>query len=539
MGKIEQWALDLKQEGTEIKKIGEKYYLYTAPTTRYSKEDKKPHKVPGKYIGRLVEGFGLLKKGERESAIRGKVSAQVRLDSHAVYGLAATVPTLFIKEVKRLKKWFGDDWQSMVAFSEIRLGYHCPMKDMSEHWAHDYLGTAFTDAHMSDDALSPLLRRVGANRAAIAGYLSDTPCTWDTIAFDGTDIFSKSKNIGISKLQKTKQGSFDTVFNIMFAFSLGMNMPIFYKLFRGNIKDVKSFLLTLIEAGYRSVIILADKGFYSEDNIKELDTLELNYVIPLRRDCSMIDYTPTVEDIPAKDAHIFQYNGRKIFGYKQSPDQDHDVYLFLDPDMRDDEASAMRKRIEDTDGASDGQSEDDKNSWDRYRELHRRMGTIAFLVPRKMEERLQREKKKAEEEAKAKRRKNAKENEKKTEEEQKPIVTPKFVYGCYKKRGAVEEEIDVYKNFLHADRTYMQDAEAEEGWTFLNFVSLQWYYRILNQLEKSKVDDKYSCRAAISFLCEVEKGKINGEWHNFPLTGKETELFDALGLSWDAKIDIP
>ena len=119
------------------------------------------------------------------------------------------------------------------------------------------------------------------------------------------------------------------------------------------------------------------------------------------------------------------------------------------------------------------------------------------------------------------------------------IVTPEFVYTRYKKRGCVEEEIDVYKNILEADKTYMRDEEALEGWTFCNFVALQWYYRIQNRLDGSGLGGRYSCSSTISFLNEVIRAKVNDEWMDFPLTNKEQKLFNALGLSSEQEFVFP
>ena len=49
--------------------------------------------------------------------------------------------------------------------------------------------------------------------------------------------------------------------------------------------------LCVKELGVDHVIFIADKGFFSQDNIDLLDQQNLQYIIPLRRNNPLIDYT--------------------------------------------------------------------------------------------------------------------------------------------------------------------------------------------------------------------------------------------------------
>ncbi len=157
---------------------------------------------------------------------------------------------------------------------------------------------------------------------------------------------SQSKKMTYTKFRKMKSGGWGMVYNIMMVFSVGDNMPSFYKVFRGSIKDVKSFLMTVREAGYTNVIIIADKGFLSEDNLKELDDLEMCYILPLGRNSSKIDYSLTRDSSLGEGGVAFTYSGRTIFGYRRELDAEHYLDLFLDTNMREEEARGYRERIQ-------------------------------------------------------------------------------------------------------------------------------------------------------------------------------------------------
>src|SRR3972149_3278362 len=57
-------------------------------------------------------------------------------------------------------------------------------------------------------------------------------------------------------------------------------------------------------------------------------------------------------------------------------------------------------------------------------------------------------------------------NEKKTAED---------IYAAYKSRTNVESMFDAMKNVVEADKTYMQNDKAMEGWMFVNHIALQCY----------------------------------------------------------------
>jgi hypothetical protein len=103
---------------------------------------------------------------------------------------------------------------------------------------------------------------------------------------------------------------------------------------------------------------------------------------------------------------------------------------------------------------------------------------------------------------------------------------PGEVCADYKTRGEVETMIDALKNVADADRTYIQDEDALEGWVFINLIALKWYYAILNLLKKHKLDSKYS---PTDFI-RLKKVKINNEWHDAEITRKTKDLLETLNI---------
>ena len=92
----------------------------------------------------------------------------------------------------------------------------------------------------------------------------------------------------------------------------------------------------------------------------------------------------------------------------------------------------------------------------------------------------------------------------------------------------VETAFDTFKNTLEADRSYMQNDQALEGWMFINYIALLAYWRILKLLVKKELLSKFSIKDILIHLSYIKKIRINGQWHLAEITNKTKKLFDKL-----------
>ncbi|MEJ5265849.1 MAG: hypothetical protein WHT29_11085, partial [Bacteroidales bacterium] len=111
-----------------------------------------------------------------------------------------------------------------------------------------------------------------------------------------------------------------------------------------------------------------------------------------------------------------------------------------------------------------------------------------------------------------------------------PDRSAEDVYSYYKVRGNIETMIDAFKNTLEADTSYMQDEQAFNGWMFINFIALQWYYQIYQLLVREKLLKRYSPADIFDILKEIRKIKIGGNWVLAEITKSTKELLDKIKL---------
>ena len=110
-------------------------------------------------------------------------------------------------------------------------------------------------------------------------------------------------------------------------------------------------------------------------------------------------------------------------------------------------------------------------------------------------------------------------------------ITPKEIYIKYKSRMEVETVFDMYKNLLHADKSFMQSDSAFESWTFINHISCIMYYQIYNLIQSHDKLSTVSPRELLLKLSRVYKLKINNEWLCAEIPSSFSKLFNSLEIT--------
>ena len=473
------WALACKRKGTELRFIHGRYYLYEV-TSKWNPEKKRSMKITGKLLGTITETDGFVESEKERLRKQQLIVESIQIKE---YGITSAINALFGDTINALKQHFPDSWQRILCLAYGRLIYRSPLKNMAFHYSNSYLSEQYCGIDLSSKSLSYFLRALGEDRQKIVEFCRSFRVSEDCILFDGTDILSHSEQMELPKFSRSKLGTYDDMMNLMCIFSVKLQEPVYYRLLPGNIKDVSAFKLCLQESGVKDAIIIMDKGFASQGNIEELENNELKFIIPLHRNNGLISY----EKIQGGDKSLFdgyfKYEGRYIWYYTVSVDEKKSVIVFLDDELRSREQKDYLDRIE---------KKLVDYSIDKFHEKQYRFGTLAII--------------------------------------QNTGKVPADVFADYKTRGDVETMIDALKNIVEADRTYMQNEQALEGWMFINMIALKWYYTLLNLLKKNKLNKKYSPMDFLLFLSEIKKIKINSQWYDAEIIKNTRDLLKSLNI---------
>ncbi len=271
------------------------------------------------------------------------------------------------------------------------------------------------------------------------------------ILIDSTAIFSRSANISTLELGHNANDIHIPQINLMTLFSSTRTMPTFIRILPGSIRDISAMEATINMVGVEKCVIVADKGFFSSDNIKKMKKKHLSYIIPLKRNSSLIPEG-------GEFSGVFLYDGKPVKYWKH----DNYVYIYEDPVLRSEEDKDYLIRIN-----------ENKCSREHYYKTQGNFGKLYLLSDLNEE--------------------------------------PERMCMLYKQREYVEYAFNVFKNDLEADRSYLRDDRMIFVYVFLNLLSLYLHFQILNMIKgKYSVRDVLLILSRIK-VNDLGKEEILGE----------------------------
>lgn len=471
------WATRHRVPGTELRNINGKYYLY-AVSSIYDPIKKRARKVTGQILGKITQKEGFIKSDKTQ--LREKASAGFDVGQLSIkeYGFTSFIENHTGSISEHLQKYFPKHWEMIIIMAYCRMAFHSCIKSMPLHYHKSFLSERF-NITLTDKKVSLCMRELGQMREKVSDYMRSFIKPSDYILFDMTNIFSSSGQIALAKEGYNSDLIYDRQINLLYLFSPSLNQPVYYRLFPGNLREVKAFATCLKESGINDAVIIADKGFYSRSNIENLDNHGLNYLIPLRRNNALIRY----ELLQKKGSSYFRFNNRIIW-YESYQEDGYNIVLYHDGELRQQEEKDYLNRIE---------THPEKYSIEEFHQRQTRFGTIAILNKLKIES------------------------------------DPEQIYNSYKSRGAIELVFDGLKNIIKGDVTYMQNEDALNGWMFINHITLQWYYLIYAKLKENNLLKKISVTDMVTHLKEIRKARINGNWVLEPVVKSTLQILEKAG----------
>ena len=426
----------------------------------YDPVKKKGKKKTGALLGKITEDGGFIQSSKKILLEKAGNSVDYSKITIREFGFTNFLEH-YCKDIsEKLKVHFPQYHKLIINMAYCRLVYNSPINRMPIHIQKSMLSMGEKEGFYPKK-ISDALTNIGIDRKSCVNYMTSFVTKGEHILVDMTNMFSSSEKMYYAKEGYNSDMVFDTQINLMYIYSPTLQQPLFYRLLNGNMREVKGFKMCLEESGIKDAILIADKGFYSKANIAHLKDNKLQYIIPLKRDSALIDYTLFNE----QTNDYFKYEERMIWMASYTI-EGVEVKLFRDDKLKTQEQKDYLQRIE---------SQIEGYTRDKFNQKLNQFGTFALVS-----------------------------NLKNTE--------VKEIYVKYKSRNAIEVMFDGVKTILKADKTYMQKEETLNGWMFINHIALQWYYIIYSILAEKKLLSKYSVKQFITELAEHRKVRINDNW---------------------------
>ena len=486
---LPQWVLKFKEPKTEIKAIKSGYYKY-AVEYKYNAQKKRTDKITGVLLGKITENEGFVPSDKNKLRTEKIKSNQIDIKNFGLYHLFTS---LMKEEMVSFEQFFPKETcQVLFAFAMFRWAYNSPIKRAPYYYNHDFCSQVFGKKSVDDSLVSDTLKSVGEQRTAVVDWMKSLLGTSESkyieqfVMMDSTHLVSKSELLTVNAKGYNPNFDFDKQVRLMYLFAAGTQQPVYYRLINGNITDIKSMALCVEEMNIQNVIYIADKGFYSKNNIAMMKTQNLQYIIPLQRNNTLINYKPLQKANFKSNLSYFIYQNRIIWHYNYR-NEGEDFITFLDEGLRAKEESDYVARISSLPAT---------HSKEKFEQKLNSFGTLTFTYDILSDK------------------------------------TPQEIYEAYKQRNEIETIFDAYKNFLKADVMYMQNRYVLEGWLTANFIAMIAYHKLYIRLKEANKLSKHSPKDIIELSKSIYKLNINNEWKTSEISKKSQDLFKNIKIDY-------
>jgi len=452
---VRDWLEEQRRKGEkclEVKKIGTNYYVYRS-TTYWDKKEKKRRKR-SEYVGKLTQE-GLIVKREKKVTVKQ-------------YGNALLLHYAMKDLIPMLKAF--DSWKEIYALALTRVVGYTPLKRVKAVWEKLYLDIK---PNLNPKKLSEVLKEVGLNREA-QNAVFRALMNGKHFVYDLSVVFTRS-SINLAETGYNKDRIHVPQINLALLCSM-KGLPAMIRTLPGSVRDITSLYNTVeeIRASFDSkLILILDRGFFSQEAIDFLLDKDFSFVIPARRNSKLYEISVDLNE------HFF-YRDRLIKAGKA--ERRYYLYLFEDVTLRAEEEVNLYRMLD--------EGRISKEELDRRLE---RTGKI--LLVSDMD------------------------------------AKPEEIFLMYKQRVSVEKAFDAYKNLLHADRMYLQSDEAVFGHIFTSFLALYGYCRLQQMLRNAGLLNKVSPLDLLEEFSKVYMVRIGEKEIMSEVPKKVRELDEKLDLN--------
>lgn len=431
----------------QLRHISGGWYVQQA-TSVWDKEEQKPKKITT-HLGTITEDGEFIPKTPQQSIPETNRELFEYANGQLAYAL--------IEDVHETLLEFTPYAEELIAMAIVQAIDPKPLRLHDDRWNRLYLSHQH-NVRMGRNHLSTVLKHVGEGKGWWHEFF-DTLHDNELLLYDLSTIFTYSKSIKRAEKGYNPDNNYQPQLGTILAFSTASDLPTAVDVFWGSMKDITTFKEFLDLLDPSDVGFIVDRGLFSQELIGEFQETGINYVVPLRKNSTLID----LRWLHWQDAFI--YRDRGIRWARRHTDLGT-LYLFDDPAVGGEEEQALLRR-----------NARGELTQEEYEEQKKQAGIIPLLSDL---------------------------------DEPGPTI-----YDLYKGRHDVELAFDAMKNHLDADKTHLQSDEAVRGYFFMTFLALRIYFGVLNRLREEDLTDELSVEEVFFHLSKVERILGPGERDSF------------------------
>ena len=461
----------------------------------------------------------------------------------------------FFKEISKilgltkiLKKNFPENYKDILYLSFFKITqkeayYLYPL------WYEEFYVSE--ESYMSSQIISNLLSEIGSNEIGVERFLAE----WikenrngsNSVMFDITSISSYGSGNEFLDYGYNRDGENLNQVNLGILSqsikkdkSLSLNfgcLPLGYRIYPGSITDVtslKNIIKISNEYNLNLKCFVLDKGFYSQENVKDLACNGLSYIVPMSFSTSLSkDLVRSLDEKITSPESFFKLNGNTYFYAKKDIEIGYTkcvAHVYLDKQRRTAQESTMTIKICDFEERfakkkfkSNMECEDyiqetlkcpkkffksfKKGKYfyierdiESLRRETEKMGVIILLTPTGFK------------------------------------ITRDEILNLYRSKDNIEKTFDSLKNDIKEKRNRTHSLRNMRGSLFISFISLILISRVDHVMKEKKLYEKFTKSEVYKILDQLKFYKLANETEILgELSGKQKSIFSAFKISKDIK----
>jgi len=478
------------------KKDGNNIYVYE--TVSYWDKEKKQSRQKRVYLGVKDP-----ETGQINTPMKSRIP-KFSKDYGNIYFLEQICKRYKLDKI--LSDCFEHDFREIIALGFLDICEENP------HYIFPYwyeLSNLQNTRIMSPKQISEFMETLGKDEESREKFIK----TWvksvnkkeGGLFFDITSISSYSKEFELSEYGYNRDLESLPQINIGVLYSQETQLPLSYRIYQGSISDVstlKKEIKHIKELGVKQSILILDRGFYSQKNIKGLVNEKLDFIIgmPMTSNLSkeiIEKYYEKIADIE----NAFLIEDAVIYGTKEKVEidgEEFEVFIYLDEKRKESEKENLIRKIiemEEKIGSTKISCMED------YEGLFakRWSGLTDLLNVQIKDKAVEITRNKNQIAAKSKRYGmmmilTSKKN-----------INQKDLLLLYRQRDYVEKYFDIIKNETDGDRLRSHKKEMIEGRLFVKFITSIIFSAIYAEMRKNDLLKKYTVK---EMLYELKKLRI-------------------------------
>ena len=513
-------------------------HIYVYEISSYWDKEKKQSRQKRVYLG---------KKNKSTGKVIKKKSPPTPTSSRSVGSIH------FFKEISKilgltkvLKKNFPENYKDILYLSFFKITqkeayYLYPL------WYEEFYVSE--ESYMSSQIISDLFSEIGSNEIGVESFLSE----WikenrnglASVMFDitsissygsGNDFLDYGYNRDGENLNQVNLGILSQSIKKDKSLNFG-GLPLGYRIYPGSITDVtslKNIIKISNEYNLNLKCFVLDKGFYSQENVKELACNGLSYIVPMSFSTSLAkDLVRFLDEKITSPESFFKLNGNTYFYAKKDIEVGYTkcvAHVYLDKQRRVAQETAMIMKICDFEEKfatkkfkSNMECEDyiqetlkhrkkffksfkkgkyfyiERDIANIRREIEK-MGVIILLTPIGFK------------------------------------ITRDEVLNLYRSKDSIEKTFNSLKNDIKEKRNRTHSLKNMRGSLFISFISLILISWVDHVMKEKKLYEKFTKSEVYKILDRLKFYKLaNGAEILGELSGKQKSIFSTFKLSKDIK----